>query len=115
MQPWNATQRRMVPRSHHAPVTSAAPAIATTVGEGGGGGGAVHVHVHCGGGGGGYGCGDYGGHHHHHQPHGAFAPTLPGLWPLPPLSMGGVPFYFPPSYYGSGGGCVAPPVCRYLP
>jgi hypothetical protein len=82
----------------------------TVLGEGGGegGGGGVHVHIHCHGGGG---CGQGGDYYGRREP--AFVPTLPGLWPLPPLSWGGVPLY-----YGGGGSCVPPPpspLCRYVP
>lgn len=76
------------PRVESSSAAAGSEAGATTI---------VHVHVD-----GACGNGQYGG------PYGAFAPVLPGLWPLPPLSYGGAPLLpwsgFAPGYYAPGFG-----------
>ena len=119
---------RMVARSYEQPASfGGAPApgpyaqgaAASFGGQSPGGGveippgSVVHVHVNCGGGqcgGGPCGGGSCGGGW---PPYGFYGgglvPTLPGLWPLPPLSLGGIPVLSP---YGAYGAPDFRPSCR---
>jgi len=98
---------RMVPRSYEPPPAVGAPATGQSLEFPPGS--VVHVHVNASNNQiGAPGPSFYGGGWCGGGVAGALVPTLPGLWPLPPLSLGGIPLASPYAAAGCCGPFVGP-------